>query len=434
MDRIAGSLETTTDGGADIPGDPDELDLVTHAQPEYDDEEEEEGVGGGVYGEVHDTDLYEADDNDLLQNAHRDVFGDGDEPQLSERGLRTPRNVGLEPIHGEASTGANDEEDEEVVDFPHPPVIAHQVPASVPPLRIASSNPSPVPGPVLPPSPHVVEQKVPPAEIQQAETALTTDFVKVQADMMDETWPETPDEFMKKVSEDVDVIVEMFERLMGHTHGVRVPIADMMKMTGSQARMLVKNAISGEPNYEISTKANYMLVHTFAMMVRSYKEKTDKAGGIAHIPYFRRTPAPTKPGARRTKTKVVYETCAETDAESAWETAADTPPIPGPSKSVTPKAQNEVVTSLAPSPRRVPPPVKRQNPNGLEGGASTEKVYGAQHRLAHADDLKDKDSSRKDDKKRKKKKKRVVQEVTDDEGWIPEPPKEDTEEGGCEIQ
>jgi len=104
----------------------------------------------------------------------------------------------------------------------------------------------------------------------------------------DEIWPTNPTGYMEEMSKDMAEIVETIEELLATCHGIRLPISAFMKTTSEQNKMFVSNVISGELSYEISTKSSYMQIHSFASILRNYRQQ----GGLQQRAYYQKVNPP----------------------------------------------------------------------------------------------------------------------------------------------
>lgn len=295
-----------------------------------------------------DEDQYECDDNDDdYEDEVNSLFGPPDQYNSASNKDVVPSgysssNVTIQANHGQAETSVDDDTTAEC-EVPHYHTKTHVE------KEYNFSKKTENRGPVR-------------SEIEQT-VAAVEDFKEQMNDVSKtipcDDWPQTPEEYLESQSEDLKDLWETFEKLIAHAHGIKIPVSMIMNITSAQTQNFVKNATDGNIGYQDAIKANYMLLHTFATVVRRYKDLTDRLGGINKAPYFKRTNPPKVGEASR---------FLETDVES---TAESSPPRKRKDEDNTKKPTER--KNPLPTP---PEPTKRKM---IRPDSQETKIYGAKY-------------------------------------------------------
>lgn len=129
-----------------------------------------------------------------------------------------------------------------------------------------------------------IDPPIPMQSTSPISVASHPDALETLTDILKDPWPEKPIGYMENIAKDMDSIIETIEELFHRCYGYRVPISTIMKITSNQSNMFVSNIISKEMDFEISTKTAYLQIHSFAAILRHYREQGKRVDAGETLP------------------------------------------------------------------------------------------------------------------------------------------------------
>lgn len=127
--------------------------------------------------------------------------------------------------------------------------------------------------------------------------------------------PVQPGEFIDRAWEDLRQIGDALERLSSDRGGSRLNVAGFLQINEMQNAMFMQSGSDGQPNFQTSTKAIYMQIHSLAMITKMIMEHVEVVPAPARAPVAQQPPVIVNDTIKTPDGKQ-YKVTAVTDSEA----------------------------------------------------------------------------------------------------------------------